>query len=124
MNIFLFTIDKNTRKINNYLLKKGLDVNIRSSNGTSPLLKAIIMKEDQILENIIANGADLYVKDIHGISALHNAVMRNNIFAAKLLMHKGVRFSFKEYRTGKAEEVTSWEKVSRKMKITIAEELR
>ena len=82
------------------------------------------MKEDQILENIIANGADLYVKDIHGISALHNAVMRNNIFAAKLLMHKGVRFSFKEYRTGKAEEVTSWEKVSRKMKVTIAEELR
>ncbi len=56
------------------LIEGGADVNRRTSNGTTPLSRAVDVGFKDIVELLIAKGADVNAKDTWNWTALHSAV--------------------------------------------------
>jgi len=80
---------------NNYMgakkhIKEGGNLNARTEAGESVLAYALKSRVDQdMLELLIENGADLFYSDDEGVSILDFAVTYNNMFMVKLLLEKG-----------------------------------
>jgi ankyrin repeat protein len=68
-DIFLFIELEEFDKIND-LIKKGYDLNKKSKNGKLPLIEACKKGNKQIIEIILAKGADITLKDSDGDTSL------------------------------------------------------
>lgn len=79
------------------LINAGVDTNHYDSSGNTPLMAfaALLPEEDdyklgpKILEELIANGADIHARNRHGETALHIAVRCGRKLAARTLVRKG-----------------------------------
>lgn len=72
------------------LIKEGADLNDRTEAGESVLAYALKSRVDQdMLELLIDNGADLFYQDDEGVSIFDFAITYNNMYIIKLLMEKG-----------------------------------
>ena len=70
------------------LLNKGVDVNIRDSEGKTPLIIAVLRKLERIVELLLAYGARSALRDNRSQSALDYALkIRNNEPIINLLRH-------------------------------------
>ena len=71
-------------------IKNGGKLNARTESGESVLAYALKSRVDQdMLELLVENGADLFYTDDEGVSILDFAVTYNNMFMVELLLQKG-----------------------------------
>lgn len=71
-------------------IKDGGKLNARTESGESVLAYALKSRVDQdMLELLVENGADLFYADDEGVSVLDFAVTYNNMFMVELLLEKG-----------------------------------
>ncbi len=71
-------------------IKEGGDLNARTEAGESVLAYALKSRVDQdLLELLIDNGADLFYTDDEGVSIFDFAITYNNMFMIRLLLEKG-----------------------------------
>jgi len=72
------------------LIKEGTDLNARTEAGESVLAYALKSRVDQdMLELLVANGADLFYTDDEGVSIMDFAVTYNNLYMINLLLEQG-----------------------------------
>ena len=71
-------------------IKEGAKLNSRTESGESVLAYALKSRVDQdLLELLIENGADLFYTDDEGVSIFDFAITYNNLFMINLLLEKG-----------------------------------
>uniref|UniRef100_A0A7I4FUF6 Uncharacterized protein n=1 Tax=Physcomitrium patens TaxID=3218 RepID=A0A7I4FUF6_PHYPA len=70
------------------LLRRGVDVNTRDTNGFTELHWAIICGRDRIIRYLLKSGADVKAIDKDGASVLHYATRSGNIFAVKAVLRQ------------------------------------
>ncbi len=71
-------------------IKEGGKINDKTEAGESVLAYALKSRvDDDMLELLVENGADLFYTDDEGVSILDFAVTYNNIYMIKLLLEKG-----------------------------------
>ena len=71
-------------------IKDGGKLNARTESGESVLAYALKSRVDQdMLELLVENGADLFYADDEGVSVLDFAVTYNNMFMVELLLERG-----------------------------------
>lgn len=68
--------------VTDFLLKKGANPNTRSSNGETPLFKAITTIADKTVQRLIEGGADVHVKNQEGMPLLHQCFLVLSAFLA------------------------------------------
>lgn len=64
------------------------DIDETDKSGRSLLVSSILYKLNNITEFIIQKGANIYISESNGLSAMHAAVLSNNSYAVKLLLDK------------------------------------
>lgn len=69
----------------------GVDINEKLGDGTTPLLKAIKMGNNTIVELLITRGADLNLADNEGVTPLMAAAAKNDVAISKLLLTRRVK---------------------------------
>ncbi len=90
MTKWLSILQKNDYMSAKKHIKEGGNLNARTEAGESVLAYALKSKVDQdMLELLVENGADLFYSDDEGVSILDFAVTYNNMFMVKLLLEKG-----------------------------------
>ena len=87
-DIHLATYLGDLTRVNAYL-KQGKDVNATNKDGKTPLHLAAMAGEREMLEFLIANGANLDMKDYGGSTALDYAQCHQHSGIARLLKAKG-----------------------------------
>ncbi len=78
-------------------IKTGIDVNEIDQYGLKPIIQAVICDKKNIVQVLLAHGADIDQRDFLNRTALHWAADRGNIDFCKLLLDKGASpdtFSF------------------------------
>jgi len=71
------------------LLQKGADVNAKNKDDGTPLHKAIILENIEIIKLLLEKGAKINILDKNGVSALYIAVYNNNKDIVELLLQYG-----------------------------------
>ncbi|MNY85739.1 Ankyrin repeat protein [compost metagenome] len=56
-------------EVANELLKDGADINARSDDGKTALIRAVIHKQENVVSFLLSQGADPYIKDKEGKTA-------------------------------------------------------
>jgi ankyrin repeat protein len=91
--ILIEAISRNNEEMVKFLLENGANVNVRdmwmSKRKSAIMLAVENYMPIEIIEMMIAKGAELNIKDDDGNTVLLIAVQRNNIAAVKLLVEKG-----------------------------------
>lgn len=72
-----------------------MPINERDNNSKTPLHFAAENNNLEIVENLIASGANIYAKDKYGCSALHIAVINNAKETVEFLISKGMNVNSK-----------------------------
>lgn len=89
MMLFIFASSRyNTENCAAYILSLGTDVNCRSSDGITPLMRAVLAKNIDMVVFFARRGADVNAS-VSGHSALSIAASNNDTEMAKILLHFG-----------------------------------
>jgi len=92
----IWAMSKNVEVIKD-LISEGLDVNMESYNGTTPLHVAIEQENLPIVEFLISKGADVHVKNFYSdATLLHLAAGKENLDIIKLLVSRGLDVNAKD----------------------------
>jgi len=83
------------------LLTNGADINIRSSDGRTPLMWAVFRNNVKLIEFLIESGASLEVEDKEGNNPMDIAVIMMNYQAARVLKRHGLNPKDPEHYEGK-----------------------
>jgi ankyrin repeat protein len=70
-------------------------VNIRDSNGSTPLHRAVVSGNPRLIRLLVAAGADVNAPDRRGYTPLHGAVCNHNRAAVELILSQGGRADLK-----------------------------
>ena len=73
------------------LLSKGADINIRSSDGRTPLIWTAFRNHNKFAQFLLENGAAIDLEDNDGWNALDIAIIRMNYEVALLLHQVGLK---------------------------------
>jgi ankyrin repeat protein len=78
------------KNIASLLLRHGADINLRSSDGRTPLIWAAFRNNHDIVAFLLDNGAQLDLEDNMGWNALDVAIIRMNYESALILRNRGL----------------------------------
>ncbi|QBZ98782.1 ankyrin repeat domain-containing protein [Flavobacterium sangjuense] len=85
------------RKIVDFFISKGVNVNRYSENGHSSLITACSTSSTEIVEILIKNGAELnHQRDVDGITGLMLAAFNGELKTVELLLKKGADKQIKD----------------------------
>jgi ankyrin repeat protein len=91
LDIFSYGSIKAVKK----LLDQGFDINKRHpKTGETPLIYACVGRRADIVELLIAKGANVNSKSVYGGTALTSAVYRENVPITKMLLKAGAKVNF------------------------------
>lgn len=81
----------NQKEVANFLLQKGADPNIASSNDfkVAPLHSAAAISQIELVDILLGNGAKINAKQSSGVTALHSAAHNGATEIVKLLLQNG-----------------------------------
>lgn len=91
---YLWACEKNDIKMQNFLLKKGADVNKENTMGMTPIMNAIKYKNIKMVKILLKKGAKLNILARGYSSPLILACATNDIFLIKLLLRNGAKVNF------------------------------
>jgi hypothetical protein len=67
------------------LIQSGADVDLADANSMTPLMHAVVARNDQAVQLLLSSGADPSVRNHEGLTALDLARTSENLLAAQLL---------------------------------------
>lgn len=73
------------------LIKHGADINLRSSDGRTPVIWAAFRNNPKMIEYLATNGANIELEDNQGWNALDIAIIKMNYEAALILRRFGLK---------------------------------
>ncbi len=79
------------------LLRKGANVNAKSSEGVTPLMYVVQNNSWSLAKILVYNGADVNISPDNGRVALITAVLNNNLDIADYLVQSGAKTDVKDY---------------------------
>ncbi|MEM6724353.1 MAG: ankyrin repeat domain-containing protein [Bacteroidota bacterium] len=85
-----YAIGCNQDPVFQYLLDRGINVNILDDEGQTPLFTAVRNNKTAAAIALIQHGANVNVIDQFGYTPLHKSVLYNNASITRLLLEKGV----------------------------------
>jgi hypothetical protein len=94
-NTFLRYISKdlNDLKILSDLLASGFDINIKDTHQSGCLHKALMLSNDKsalsVIKWLVEHGADIHSSDDKGVTPLHLACAKSDIFSVEFLLDNG-----------------------------------
>jgi ankyrin repeat protein/beta-lactamase regulating signal transducer with metallopeptidase domain len=80
------------------LISQGADINVKNSNGLTPLYLASQEGRKDVVELLIDNGADINAKNNNGITPLHRAAREGHKDVVELLISRGADINVKNTR--------------------------
>ena len=99
--ILLLVVKNDNTEIVSELLKLNLDVNIKNSDGETPLSIASKLGNLTVVNLLLENGAKINVKDSeYGETALHKAVWNGNVEIVETLLANGANGNIKDNQEG------------------------
>ncbi len=92
VNALLLSIDRKDIELINFLLNKGLNVNLKDSDNQNGLSLAVEKEyyKKEIVELLIKKGIDINNKDNEGCTPIFYAINSGNIEAVETLIGKGI----------------------------------
>jgi len=104
------------------LIKKGANVNCKSTDGYTPLIYSIFQNRIRIADYLLKNGADINLKDNDGLTPLMWAAECNSFSFIQLLIDAGADWNLKDnddkdfidYLTEEIEEMINTELTANK----------
>jgi ankyrin repeat protein len=84
---------KETANIATLLIDSGININMKSKYGFTPLQEAIAFGQYELATNLIIKGADVNAKGLDDIEAIHLAAKQGNIKIIKLLLDNGAQIN-------------------------------
>jgi len=79
------------------LLGKGIDVNVKQNDGTTPLhLASLYNIDSNVVKFLLDNGADVNAKSDYGTTPLHSVANRDSFEAVKLFLENGADSNAKD----------------------------
>lgn len=85
------SIKKNSRKVRNFLLDKGVILEKANTDKETPLMVAVRMDDENSVQVLLDNGVDLEKTNLKGDTALHLAVKTEKDDLAVLLIKHGAK---------------------------------
>jgi ankyrin repeat protein len=70
-------------------IERGVDVNAKTNNGITALMKAVLTNRIRIARMLLDHGAEINAKDDSGVTALMRAAMRDHVAMARVLIKYG-----------------------------------
>jgi ankyrin repeat protein len=93
-------ISAGKRKVAEFLLAKGSNVNAQDKSGNTPLILAAYDGAKDLVELLLANEANINATNNGGLTALHFAVYTHHINVVELLLAKDANVNAKDSITG------------------------
>ena len=90
-SVLHYAVMRGNPEILQYLLGKGVDVNSRTRNGTTPLHTAVLYNRYEVAEMLLKKGADVEAKSSSGATPLAIATAARNRDIAELLRARGAK---------------------------------
>jgi hypothetical protein len=78
------------------LLKYGADINLRSSDGRTPLHWAAFRNNTAMVEFLLDNGSDMTIEDEKGWNPMDLCIVKMNYDCALILKRRGLKAREKE----------------------------
>jgi ankyrin repeat protein len=82
------------------LLEKGVDVNIATSDGRTPLHKAFRIGNVEVVKLLLKKGANVNIAKNNRSTPLHEASKEDNVEVVKLLLKRGANIEAKDTKYG------------------------
>ena len=98
------------------LLADGADVNVRTTDGQTPLSVAAFHGMDNVAALLIANGADINNQDDAGLTPLHCAVMKGRQPIVQMLLDAGAEVNARDIHGRTSLTISGWSKISEMLK--------
>ncbi len=92
----LSSIEEGDFEMFKYLLKKGVDVNVKNDDGSTALMVASLYGNLEMVKYLIENGADINAKDNDGSTALIYASKWANLEEVEYLVKNGADINIKD----------------------------
>jgi len=101
MNKWIEILKKNDYITAKLYIKNGAELNQENENGESVLASALRYScDDDLLNLLIDNGADIFDFDNEGVSIFDMAITYNNISMVKFIIAKGIDVNVTQRRSG------------------------
>lgn len=86
-----FRIEQQHEQLVRKLVEKDSDINARDSNGNTPLILAICLKNYAALKVLLEMNVDVNMPDLQGVTPLHYALFNDDIRYASALLEAGAK---------------------------------
>ena len=90
-SVLHYAVMRGNPEILQFLLGRGVDVNSRTRNGTTPLHTAVLYNRYEVAEMLLNKGADVGAKSTSGATPLAIATAAKNRTIAELLRARGAK---------------------------------
>jgi ankyrin repeat protein len=90
-SVLHYAVMRGNPEILQFLLGRGVDVNSRTRNGTTPLHTAVLYNRYEVAEMLLNKGADVGAKSSSGATPLAIATAAKNRTIAELLRARGAQ---------------------------------
>ena len=90
-SVLHYAVMRGNPEILQFLLGRGVDVNSRTRNGTTPLHTAVLYNRYEVAEMLLNKGADVGAKSTSGATPLAIATAAKNRTIAELLRKRGAQ---------------------------------
>jgi uncharacterized protein len=96
MNEFFSAVNKGDIELVSRLLDSGIDVNIQEKHGRTPLMDAVINKNEELVKILVQRGANVNLQDARGLSALHFASQNYQLEIIRVLIINNVEIDIQD----------------------------
>ena len=95
-NIFALIRANNTQEVKKLISQEGFDINIQDANGNTPLMHAILKRNQQMVQLIIEAKANVNIKNKDGLTALIFALTNRNDRIFNMIIESGADIEIKD----------------------------
>jgi len=85
---FILAADRgDVKAVNQFILKKNVNINYRDAEGNTPLFYAVNNSHEEVVKTLLYYGADPNIGSFDGFTPLMNAALQGNFDMAQLLLY-------------------------------------
>ncbi len=120
----LFTVAKTgTKSQVEMILKDGVEINVRDSEGNSPLILAAFAGRDEVATYLVEKGADIEARNNLGMTALMAASSKGQLKVVKVLLNSPLQLDAKDSSGNSALMLAAGSKNSNVVKLLVTKNI-